>query len=268
MNKNELKDIILQELSSIIDEKKKKKKKKKKKSKKKSGLWNWFKGSKSKDGKGGWVDVSDGDACAREEGETATPKCVSRAKYDSMTPAERKSAQRRKRDKDPNQPKKTGAAKPTYVKTDKPKKKKKKKNEGLEMDRQRLMEIIKEELGTAFVEEYQMIEASYDDGSPLSEDFEFYESLDEQQLEEAVYQGKTVKLNKPTRGDVKKFKVYVNSGKKDKKGRIKAKKVNFGDKKMRIKKSNPKRRKSFRARHNCANPGPKTKARYWSCKKW
>ena len=46
------------------------------------------------------------------------------------------------------------------------------------------------------------------------------------------------------------------------------KKVNFGDKKMRIKKSNPKRRKSFRARHNCDNPGPKTKARYWSCKKW
>ena len=45
-------------------------------------------------------------------------------------------------------------------------------------------------------------------------------------------------------------------------------KVNFGDKKMRIKKSNPKRRKSFRARHNCANPGPRTKARYWSCRKW
>ena len=155
-----------------------------------------------------------------------------------------------------------------HVKSNYPVTKKHTKREGLSMNRQRLMEIIKEELGTAFVEEYQMIEASYDDGSPLSEDFEFYESLDEQQLEEAVYQGKTVKLNKPTRGDVKKFKVYVNSGKKDKKGRIKAKKVNFGDKKMRIKKSNPKRRKSFRARHNCANPGPKTKARYWSCKKW
>ena len=85
---------------------------------------------------------------------------------------------------------------------------------------------------------------------------------------EAVYQGRTVKLNKPTRGDVKKFKVYVNSGKKDKEGRVKAKKVNFGDPNMKIKKSNPKRRKSFRARHNCDNPGPKTKARYWSCKKW
>jgi len=81
--------------------------------------------------------------------------------------------------------------------------------------------------------------------------------------QEAEYQGRKVKLNKPMRGDVKKFKVYV---KDPKTGNIK--KVNFGDKKMRIKKSNPKRRKSFRARHNCDNPGPKTKARYWSCKKW
>ena len=104
------------------------------------------------------------------------------------------------------------------------------------------------------------------------------DGLNEEQIEEAVYNGKTVKLNKPMRGDVKKFKVYVNSGKKDAKGRIKAKKVNFGhggtsakkkgEKTMKIKKSNPKRRKSFRARHNCDNPGPKTKARYWSCKKW
>jgi hypothetical protein len=80
---------------------------------------------------------------------------------------------------------------------------------------------------------------------------------------EAEYQGRKVTLNKPTRGDVKKFKVYV---KDPKTGNVK--KVNFGDKNMRIKKSNPKRRKSFRARHNCKNPGPKTKARYWSCKKW
>jgi hypothetical protein len=87
-------------------------------------------------------------------------------------------------------------------------------------------------------------------------------------VDEAVYQGKTVQLNKPTRGDVKKFKVYVNSGKKDKKGRVKAKKVNFGDKKMKIKKSNPKRRKSFRARHKCHTAKDKKTARYWSCKKW
>jgi len=92
-------------------------------------------------------------------------------------------------------------------------------------------------------------------------------------IEEAEYRGRKVKLNKPTRGDVKKFKVYV---KDPKTGNIK--KVNFGhggssakkagQKTMKIRKSNPKARKSFRARHNCDNPGPKTKARYWSCRKW
>lgn len=82
-------------------------------------------------------------------------------------------------------------------------------------------------------------------------------------LHEAEYHGRKVPLGKPMRGDVKKFKVFV---KDPKTGNVK--KVNFGDKKMRIKKSNPKRRKSFRARHNCANPGPRTKARYWSCRKW
>lgn len=82
-------------------------------------------------------------------------------------------------------------------------------------------------------------------------------------IEEAKYQGRTVTLNKPTKGDVKKFKVYV---KDPSTGNVK--KVNFGDPNMKIKKNIPARRKSFRARHNCDNPGPKTKARYWSCKKW
>ena len=82
-------------------------------------------------------------------------------------------------------------------------------------------------------------------------------------MQEAEYQGRKVALGKPMQGDVKKFKVYV---KDPKTGNVK--KVNFGDKTMRIKKSNPARRKSFRARHNCANPGPRTKARYWSCRKW
>jgi len=91
-------------------------------------------------------------------------------------------------------------------------------------------------------------------------------------IQEAEYKGRKVKLNKPTRGDVKKFKVYV----KNDKGNVV--KVNFGhggtsakkkgEKTMRIKKSNPERRKAFRARHNCDNPGPKWKARYWSCKAW
>lgn len=82
-------------------------------------------------------------------------------------------------------------------------------------------------------------------------------------MDEAEYQGRKVALGKPMQGDVKKFKVYVRDPKT---GNVK--KVNFGDKTMRIKKSNPARRKSFRARHNCANPGPRTKARYWSCRKW
>jgi hypothetical protein len=82
-------------------------------------------------------------------------------------------------------------------------------------------------------------------------------------LTEAEYRGRKVPLGKPMQGDVAKFKVYV---KDPKTGNVK--KVNFGDKTMRIKKSNPKRRKSFRARHRCKNPGPRTKARYWSCRAW
>lgn len=81
-------------------------------------------------------------------------------------------------------------------------------------------------------------------------------------IDEAEYQGRKVELGKPMPGDVKKSKVYV----KGPKGNVV--KVNFGDKTMRIKKSNPERRKNFRARHNCDNPGPKWKARYWSCKAW
>ena len=80
---------------------------------------------------------------------------------------------------------------------------------------------------------------------------------------EAEYQGREVKLGKPSQGDVKKFKVYV---KNPKTGKII--KVNFGQKGMVIKKDNPGKRANFRARHNCENPGPRTKARYWSCRKW
>ena len=85
---------------------------------------------------------------------------------------------------------------------------------------------------------------------------------------EAEYGGRKVKLGKPMQGDVKKFKVYV----KNPKGNVV--KVNFGhkgkggEKTMKIRKSNPQARKNFRARHNCDNPGPRHKARYWSCRKW
>ncbi len=81
-------------------------------------------------------------------------------------------------------------------------------------------------------------------------------------LGEAEYQGRKVPLGKPMQGDVAKSKVYV----KNAKGNVV--KVNFGDKNMTIKKNNPERRKSFRARHNCDNPGPRWKARYWSCRAW
>jgi len=92
---------------------------------------------------------------------------------------------------------------------------------------------------------------------------------DEDILNEAEYQGRKVQLGKPMQGDVKKFKVYV----KNDKGKVV--KVNFGfggksakGKRMVIKDKNPKRRAAFRARHNCKNPGPRWKARYWSCKAW
>ena len=113
-------------------------------------------------------------------------------------------------------------------------------------------------------------EETYDD------DDEFYEEYGEMWfneddiMDEADYQGRKVKLGKPMQGDVKKFKVYVKDPKTGN-----TKKVNFGHggssvkgKAMSIKKNNPGARRSFRARHNCDNPGPRTKARYWSCRKW
>lgn len=93
------------------------------------------------------------------------------------------------------------------------------------------------------------------------EKYKFYE-VDVPELNEAEYRGRKVKLGKIMQGDVKKFKVYV----KNDKGNVV--KVNFGQKGAKIKKNNPERRKSFRARHNCENPGPRWKARYWSCRKW
>ena len=98
-------------------------------------LHKWFKGSKSKDGKSGWVNVVTGGTCASDKPGEGTPKCVSSSKRASMTPAERKSAQSRKKKADPNQQSKSGAAKPTYVSTDKPKKKMKEEMEINEADK-------------------------------------------------------------------------------------------------------------------------------------
>lgn len=113
----------------------------------------------------------------------------------------------------------------------------------------------------SIVQSKPMVEMTLEESQDFHEEFG-YLAYDEDGLFEAEYQGRKVQLNKPMRGDVKKFKVYV----KNEKGNVV--KVNFGDPDMKIKKSNPERRKSFRARHNCDNPGPKTKARYWSCRKW
>jgi hypothetical protein len=127
---------------------------------------------------------------------------------------------------------------------------------------------------TELLQESSIVEEiTLEDNQDFHEEFGYLAySEDENDLFEAEYQGRKVKLNKPMRGDVKKFKVYVNN---DKGNVIK---VNFGhggtsakakgEKTMKIRKSNPKARASFRARHNCKNPGPKTKARYWSCKAW
>ena len=120
--------------------------------------------------------------------------------------------------------------------------------------------------GIELMEEYDV--ENYQD---LKEFIEFIREY-KPDVNEAEYRGRKVKLGKPMRGDVKKFKVYV----KNPKGNVV--KVNFGhggtsakkagQKTMRIRKSNPKARKSFRARHNCDSPGPRHKARYWSCRKW
>ena len=134
---------------------------------------------------------------------------------------------------------------------------------------------IAQEIKGSFPEEESYEPFPEADEFNIEEDEDFEEVLGvlgfpEDELWEAEYRGRKVPLNKPMRGDVKKFKVYV---KDPKTGNVK--KVNFGHggtsakrKTMRIRKSNPARRRSFRARHNCDNPGPKTKARYWSCRKW
>ena len=151
----------------------------------------------------------------------------------------------------------------------------------INITKEQLDQIIFEKPREAYYETFifpQLADALFEDGTSVDTKW-LHELLDEASCDcphlvyEAEYQGRKVTLNKPTRGDVKKFKVYV---KDPKTGNVK--KVNFGhggssakskgEKTMKIRKSNPKARKSFRARHNCDNPGPKTKARYWSCKKW
>jgi hypothetical protein len=109
--------------------------------------------------------------------------------------------------------------------------------------------------------------AVLEDGTPVCEGcLVAYMNEHHKLLTEADYHGRKVPLGKPMPndpGEKKKSKVYVRDPKT---GNVK--KVTFGDRNMRIKKNNPKRRKSFRARHNCSNPGPRTKAKFWSCRAW
>jgi hypothetical protein len=138
-----------------------------------------------------------------------------------------------------------------------------------ETEADELAESLNAQLKEMGLEEFD-IEVSTDEAldEETYEGDDFHHAYDvmwfneDENLDEAEYRGRKVSLGKPMRGDVKKFKVYVR------KPNGNVVKVNFGDKNMRIKKSIPARRRSFRARHNCANPGPRTKARYWSCRKW
>ena len=196
---------------------------------KKSGLHGWF-SRKGGGGSKGWVDCN----TCRKNKKTGRKKCKACGRQKGETRA------------------KYPACRPTPSDCGTKGKwgKKSKKSEGLSMTDDRIRQAIEEEMDKKYLEFLAEGEV----------------------IEEAEYQGRKVTLNKPTRGDVKKFKVYV----KNAKGNVV--KVNFGhggtsakkkgEKTMKIRKSNPKARKSFRARHNCDNPGPKWKARYWSCKKW
>tara|TARA_Y100000034_G_C6768569_1_gene342763 strand:+ start:66 stop:827 length:762 start_codon:yes stop_codon:yes gene_type:complete len=189
------------------------------------GLHKWFSRKGEKGSASGWVDCN----TCRTDKKTGKKTC--------------KSCGRKKGEKRSKYP----ACRPTPAACGKKgkgkkwgKKSKQKESLGMKNTDLRLEEVIEEEIEGMYLEF-------------LSEN---------EVIEEAEYQGRKVTLNKPTRGDVKKFKVYV----KNEKGNVV--KVNFGDPNMRIRKSNPAARKSFRARHKCDNPGPKWKARYWSCKKW
>jgi hypothetical protein len=119
------------------------------------------------------------------------------------------------------------------------------------------------------VEGEELDEVTFDDDDDFYAEYGELWYNDDDIIDEAEYQGRKVKLGKPMQGDTKKFKVYV----KNPKGNVV--KVNFGHggssvkgKTMKIRKNNPAARRSFRARHNCDNPGPRHKARYWSCRTW
>jgi len=230
----------------------------------KEDLGRWFKEK--------WVDVSkkvDGKypPCGRgdadgEKGRKGYPKCRPSKKVSKDTPKiassydkkEKKAMTTQKRRAEKKDPKIGKGNKPTRVKFD----------EG--MKSRKIIQITEEQFKRLFEynEETPVLVYEDESGSVQNTDFVIDEVLNE-----AVYQGRKVKLGKIMQGDIKKFKVYV----KNDKGKVV--KVNFGfggksakGKRMVIKKNNPERRKSFRARMNCSSPGPRWKPRYWACRTW
>ena len=225
-----------------------------------------------------------------------------------MSKKQRDSAGRRKRKKDPGQTKKRGAAKPTYVKTDPQKggRKKKKKNEELQMDLEKIVQeeleaVLKEKEGKKDAcyhkvkSRYKVWPSAYASGALVKcrkvgaknwgnskkEELEIDEHNHE--LEEIVKEELEAVLDEKKKKKSAKDRMKCNSSRRIRKGEpgygkkkfvVKAceggteKIIRYGDANMEIKKDSPARRKSFRARHNCKNPGSKLKARYWSCKKW
>ena len=227
-------------------------------------LGRWFKEK--------WVDVSrkiDGKhpPCGRsdadgEKGRKGYPKCRPSKKVSKDTPKvassydkkEKKAMTAQKRRAEKKDPKVGKGNKPTMTKFDE------------NMEKRTIIQISEEQFQRLFEynEEIPVLIYEDEDGSVQNTNY-----VVDDMLNEAEYQGRKVQLGKIMQGDIKKFKVYV----KNDKGKVV--KVNFGfggksakGKRMVIKKNNPKRRKSFRARHNCENPGPRWKPRYWACKTW
>jgi len=227
----------------------------------KEDLRRWFKEK--------WVDVSKKvngkhPPCGRKDADGKSyPKCRPSKKVSKETPKvassydkkEKKAMTSQKRRAEKKHPKSGKGNKPTMTHY----------NEN--MEKRTIIQISEEQFERLFEYNEQTPVLIYEDefGSIQNTKYEYDLGL----LNEAEYQGRKVQLGKIMQGDVKKFKVYV----KNDKGKVV--KVNFGfggksahGKVMKIKKNNPKRRKSFRARHHCENPGPRWKPRYWACRTW
>jgi len=225
----------------------------------------WFGKKKKPKGssqpKGPWVNICSRDKdgkhppCGRPDADSKSyPKCRAAGVASKMTDSQKKAACAQKRREEKKDPKVGKGNKPTMTQFDE--QKTKKMIISITEDQfERLFEFNEETPVLLFEDEFGSIEKTNLESTNM--------------LNEAEYQGRKVQLGKIMQGDIKKFKVYV----KNDKGKVV--KVNFGfggksakGKRMVIKKNNPERRKSFRARHNCENPGPRWKPRYWACRTW